>query len=160
MTKADEQSLSDQDAVLASRLETLLQQASELIDQLEAISEQQRHAIESAQVTQIVEVVAKRDPLVQSMLRVGEELRIYIEDDRVRSAIGVGVMEDALHRVAGIEHKMKHLRERDAKDQELMEKTRDSLARQLSGMSTGTNALRAYSTRSKSTNPTMQDKKG
>ncbi len=160
MTRQDTHDSPDQDALLASRLEVLLEQAGELIEQLETISEQQRHAIESAQVSQIVEVVANRDPLVQSMLRVGEELRTYIEDERVRSVVGVSVMENALHRVASFEHKMKHLRERDARDQELMERTRDALARQLSGMNSGTSALRAYSTRSQSPNPTMQDKRG
>ncbi|MBO6738863.1 MAG: hypothetical protein JJ916_03295 [Phycisphaerales bacterium] len=146
--------------LIESRLDALLEETGTLVEQLEAVGAEQRHAVESGQVQQIVEVVAKRDPLVQSIIRVGEELGAFIEDPETKATISPHVLNAALLRIAGYEHTMKRLREQDAQDQQVMEQTRDKLASQLSGMGSGQHALRAYSTRPKSPNPTMQDKRG
>lgn len=150
----------DQIALLESRLESLLNEAGELVDQLQAVGAEQRHAIESGQVQQIVEVVAKRDPIVQSMIRVGEELGAFIEDPATQAVISEQTYSGALLRIAGYEHTMKRLREQDARDQAQMEKTRDKIAAQLAGMGSGKSALRAYSSRPATPNPIMQDKRG
>ena len=150
----------DRLAMLESRLGSLLDEAGELMDQLQAVGDQQRHAIESGQVAQIVEVVAKREPLVQSMIRVGEELGAFIEDPETKSDLPDRTLNAALKRIAGYEHTMKRLREQDARDQLQMEKTRDQLASQLAGMGSGQNALRAYSTRTPTPNPILQDREG
>ena len=150
----------DQLAMLESRLQSLLDETGDLVDQLQAVGAEQRHAIESGQVQQIVEVVAKRDPIVQSMIRVGEELGAFIENPETKAALPEQTLNGALLRIAGYEHTMKRLREQDANDQRLMEQTRDKLASQLAGMGSGKNALRAYSTRSQSPNPILQDKRG
>jgi len=150
----------EQTAMLKSRLESLLDEAGTLVDQLQAVGAEQRHAIESGQVQQIVEVVAKRDPIVQSMIRVGEELGAFIEDPTTKSALSEQTLSSVLLRIAGYEHTMKRLREQDAKDQVLMEQTRDKLAAQLAGMGSGQSALRAYSSKSTPPNPIMQDKRG
>jgi flagellar biosynthesis/type III secretory pathway chaperone len=150
----------DQIALLEARLESLLEETGTLVEQLEAVSSQQQHAIESGQVQQIVEVVAKREPVVQGLVRVGEELGAFIEDPSTRSAIGDQAYNAALRRIAGYEHTMKRLRERDAQDQDRMQAARDQLASQLASMGSGRSALKAYSVRSKATNPTMQDRRG
>lgn len=150
----------DQIALLESRLESLLDEAGVLVDQLQAVGAEQRHAVESGQVQQIVEVVAKRDPIVQSMIRVGEELGAFIEDPTTKTTICEQTLNGALLRIAGYEHTMKRLREQDARDQAQMEQTRDKLAAQLAGMGSGKSALRAYSSRSSTPNPIMQDKRG
>jgi flagellar biosynthesis/type III secretory pathway chaperone len=150
----------DQSALLESRLDSLLTEAGDLIDQLQAVGAEQRHAVESGQVQQIVEVVAKREPIVQSMIRIGEELGAFIENPTTKETIPDRILNGALLRIAGYEHAMKRLREQDAKDQVLMEQARDKLAAQLAGMGSGQSALRAYSTRSVKPNPIMQDRKG
>ncbi|HSG63805.1 MAG TPA: flagellar export chaperone FlgN [Gammaproteobacteria bacterium] len=150
----------DHAALLAARLDALLEEAGTLVDQLEAVGEQQHHAIESGQVHQIVEIVETRDPLVRSLVRVGEELNAFIEDGDARACLDDDVMERALRRIAIYEHTMKRLRERDAKDQQLMEQARDKIASQLASMGSGKNALRAYSSRSTTPNPIMQDRRG
>ena len=127
----------DRADLLAARLEALLAETGSLVDQLEAVGDQQHHAIESGQVRQIVEIVETREPLVRSLVRVGEELNAFI-----------------------YEHTMKRLRERDAQDQQCMEQARDQIASQLAGMGSGKHALRAYSTRSQTPNPIMQDRRG
>jgi len=150
----------DQSALLAARLGTLLDETGTLVDQLGAIGEQQSHAIETGQVRQIVEIVATREPIVQALVRVGEELGALIEDSSTRTMLGDEVMERALRRMAVYEHTMKRLRERDAQDQQRMERARDQLAAQIAGMGAGKSALRAYSPMSRSPNPTMQDRRG
>lgn len=150
----------DQSSLLAARLGALLDEAGTLVDQLGAVGEQQSHAIESGQVRQIVEIVATREPIVRALVRVGEELGALIEDDSTRAMLGDEVMERALRRMAVYEHTMKRLRERDARDQQRMERTRDQLASQLAGMGSGKSALRAYSLRPQTPNPTMQDRRG
>lgn len=150
----------DRADLLAARLEALLAETGSLVDQLEAVGDQQHHAIESGQVRQIVEIVETREPLVRSLVRVGEELNAFIEDRDARTALGDEIMERALRRIAIYEHTMKRLRERDAQDQQCMEKARDQIASQLAGMGSGKNALRAYSTRSQTPNPIMQDRRG
>lgn len=150
----------DQPALLGARLGSLLDEAGTLVEQLEAIGEQQHHAIESGQVRQIVEIVATREPIVRALVRVGEELGAFIEDDSIRAVLGDEVMERALRRMAVYEHTMKRLRERDAQDQRRMERARDQLASQLAGMGSGKSALRAYSPKPQTPNPTMQDRRG
>ena len=150
----------DEHAMLQSRLDALIEETGTLVEQLEAVGAQQRHAIESGQVQQIVEVVAKRDPLVRSIIRVGEELGAFIEDPKTKQTLSEQALNGALLRIAGFEHTMKRLREQDAKDQLLMEQARDKIATQLAGMGSGQSALRAYSSKSKATNPIMQDKRG
>lgn len=153
-------SAEDQSALLHARLEALLEQAGTLIDQLQAVADQQRHAVESEQVQQIVEVVAIREPIVRSMVQVGDELGAFIEDKATQQAIGKPTLERAMRQISSFEHAMKLMRERDAQDQQRMELTRNKLARQLAGTGTGKNALRAYSTKPVNPNPTMQDKQG
>ncbi len=150
----------DHSSLLHARLEALLTHAGTLIEQLEAVGNQQRHAIESEQVQQIVEVVAIREPIVRGMVEVGEELGAFIEDPATRSTLGKATLERALRQVASFEHAMKRMRERDAQDQERMEQTRNKLAQQLAGTGTGKSALRAYSTKTATPNPIMQDKRG
>jgi hypothetical protein len=150
----------DHAAMLQSRLESLLEEAGTLIDQLEAVGARQRQAVESEQVQQIVEIVSIREPIVQGMIRVGEELGAFIEDPGTRTTLGQQTLERALRRIASFEHAMKLMRERDAQDQQHMEQTREKLAVQLAGTGTGRNALRAYSTRNQQPNPIMQDKRG
>ena len=94
------------------------------------------------------------------MIRVGEELGAFIEDAKVRQTLEPQSLNGAMRRIAGYEHTMKRLREQDARDQQLMEQTRDKIASQLAGMGSGQSALRAYSTRSQTPNPTMQDRRG
>jgi len=153
-------SADDQSALLHARLEALLEQTGSLIEQLEAVGNQQRHAVESEQVQQIVEVVAMREPIVRRMVEVGDELGAFIEDKSTQQMIGKATLERAMRQIASYEHAMKLMRERDTHDQDRMERTRAKLVRQLAGTGTGKNALRAYSTKPTSPNPIMQDKEG
>lgn len=153
-------SAEDQSALLRARLDALLEQTGTLIEQLQAVSDQQRQAVESEQVQQIVEVVAIREPIVRSMVQVGDELGAFIEDPSTQQMLGKPTLERALRQIASYEHAMKLMRERDAQDQQRMEQTRAKLVRQLSGTGTGKSALRAYSSKNTNPNPIMQDKRG
>jgi len=162
MTTSNTRSQENQDhaALLSARFDALLDEVGTLVEQLEAVSEQQHHAIKTGQVSQIVEIVATRDPLVRSLVEKGEELGAFIENGDARAAMGNEYMERALRRIAVCEHAMKRLRDRDAQDQRKMEDARDEIASQLAGMGSGKSALRAYSSRSYTPNPTMQDRQG
>ena len=150
----------DQPDPIRERFDALVDEAQELIDSLSVLSGQQRHAIEGGDVAQIVEAVAQREPVVRAIVRVGEELAAFIEDPKALAGIDEQHRTQALLRIAGIEHAMKRLRERDAQDQQQMERTRTQLARQLAGMGAGKTALRAYSSRSQTPDPIMQDREG
>ena len=144
----------------ASRLSSLVDEASSLMDQLSTLSEAQRESVTKGDVEQIIEVVSAREPVVRQIVRVGEEIGAFINDPKMVSRLSDTDRDAALKRIALIEHAMKRLRERDAQDQVRMEEARDGLANQLSGMGAGQSALRAYSTKAKTPNPILQDRKG
>ncbi len=144
----------------ASRLNSLVDEAQELMDQLCALSEGQSKAIESGDVAKIVEVVSSREPVVLGLVSVGEEIAAFIQDPRMIASVHEQDRKDALGRIASIEQMMKRLREQDAQDQKMMESARDKLAEQISGTGAHQNALRAYSSRSSTPNPIMQDREG
>lgn len=144
----------------SSRLDSLVDQAQVLMDQLCAASEGQSRAIESGDVAQVVEIVANREPIVRGLVNVGEEIGAFIQDPEMLALVGEPERDDALKRIALIEHAMKRLRERDAHDQRLMENARNQMAEQLSSVGTNQNALRAYSGRTGSPNPILQDRQG
>ncbi len=143
-----------------ARLTTLVDQAGELMDQLSSISDGQRDAIKAVDVEQIVEYVARREPVVSQLVTVGEEIAAVIQSfDEGLQKPDVSY-NDALTKIASIEHAMKRLREQDAQDQQLMEEAREKLASQLASTGTNQNAMRAYSSRPNTPNPTLQDRQG
>jgi hypothetical protein len=144
----------------SARLNALVDEAQVLMDQLCSISEGQGDAIKSGDIAQVVEIVVNREPVVQSIVRVGEEIGAFIADPSMIDRVDDADRAAALGRISSIEHAMKRLRERDAKDQQLMEEARDGLADQLAGMGTNQNALRAYSNRTGTPNPILQDRQG
>jgi len=145
---------------IESRLDGLIERARDLMEQLTAVSDQQSDAIRSGDVAKIIEIIAQREPLVAQIVDVGEEIGAIVENDELMGVLGREKQGEALRRISTIEHAMKRLRERDGRDQELMVETRDAMARQLAGMGSGKSALRAYSTRSQTPDPIMQDRRG
>ena len=142
-----------------SRLNGLVDQAGELMDQLAEISAGQSEAIQAVDVERVVDFVSRREPIVRRLVVVGEEIAAVIE------AIDGGGQshsehQDALLKITSIEHAMKRLREQDARDQQLMEEARDRLASQLASTGTNQSALRAYSSRGGTPNPVLQDRQG
>ncbi len=144
----------------AVRLNSLVDEATKLMERLGEIAAGQREAIESGEIEQIVEIVTKREPVVRALVCVGEEIDAFINDSQTLALVNEHDQSKAYERIASIEHAMKKLREQDAQDQKLMESTRDRLAGELSLMGTGMNALRAYTTRSGTPNPILQDRQG
>lgn len=145
---------------IGARLGAMVDEAQVLIDQLGLISEQQQGAIREGDVERIVEVVAQRDPLVRRLVDVGGDIGALIENKPLMGEVSDALRDELLRRIANIEHAMKKIRERDARDQQVMESARDKMAKQLAGMGAGRTALRAYSTRKGTPNPTMQDRRG
>lgn len=142
------------------RLGAMVDEAQVLIDQLGLISEQQQGAIREGDVQRIVEVVTQRDPLVRRLVDVGGDIGALIENKPLMGSVSDTLREQLMRRIANIEHAMKKIRERDARDQQVMESARDSIAKQLAGMGAGRTALRAYSSKHGTPNPTMQDRRG
>jgi flagellar biosynthesis/type III secretory pathway chaperone len=143
-----------------SRLHFLVDEAQVLMDRLCDISQQQSQAIEAGEVEQIIEIVTIREPVIRNIVRVGEEIGAFIQDPDSIKQVDRVQRDEALNRIASIEHAMKRLRERDANDQILMEKVRDAMADQLAGLGNGKNALQAYAARPNTPNPILQDREG
>jgi len=161
MTKSSNTPDSDASASSqAARLSSLVDQAKTLMDQLCDISNVQTDAIKSGEIDQVVEIVAKREPLVRGLVCVGEEIGAFITDPKMIGAVDDVQRSNALDRIASIEQSMKKLREHDAQDQKLMESARDGLANQLASMGAGMNALRAYTSRTATPSPILQDRQG
>tara|TARA_R110002072_G_scaffold42064_19_gene118446 strand:+ start:30845 stop:31330 length:486 start_codon:yes stop_codon:yes gene_type:complete len=144
----------------AARLSSLVDEAQGLMDELVSISVGHTDAIKGGDVAKIVEIVSTREPIVASLVRVGEEIGAFIADPDAIAKVGDAECEQAFKRIGAIEHTMKRLRERDAQDQILMESARDQLAGQLAGMGTGKTALRAYKPNQGTPNPILQDRQG
>jgi len=142
------------------RINSLIDQAQKLMDRLCAIGEEQRDAIRSGEVDRMVEMVATREPIVRTLVRVGEEIGAFLEDPGMVSRLSDTDRVNALGRIDSIRQVMESLRARDEQDQKLMEKTRDGLADQLATTGTNQSALRAYSGRSSTPNPILQDRQG
>ncbi len=151
---------STQSSLETARLNSLVDEAKMLMDRLGEIAAGQREAIESGEIEQIVEIVTKREPIVRGLVCVGEEIDALINDPKTLALVNAHDRSKAYERIASIEHAMKKLRQQDAQDQELMESIRDRLAGELSLMGTGISALRAYTTRSGTPNPILQDRHG
>ncbi len=144
----------------SARLNSLVEKAKVLMDQLSAIAVRQTDAIESGDIEQIVEIVTKREPVVRGLVCVGEEIDAFISNPEAIALVNERERSKAFDRISSIEHAMRKLRERDVQDQKLMESTRDRLADELGSMGTGMSALRAYTTRSATPNPILQDRQG
>ena len=143
-----------------TRLNSLVDEAQALMDQLGAISDGQHYAIRSGDIAQVLEVISKREPVVNGLVSVGEEIEAFIKDPGMLAKVPSDERSAALERITLIEIAMGKLREHDAQDQKIMESTRDGLASQLAGMGTGKSALRAYSSRTSTPNPTLHDRQG
>ena len=144
----------------SARLDSLVDQAQDLMGQLSAVSNGQGMAIESGDIAKVVEIVTIREPIVRGLVNVGEEIGAFIQDPKMISKMSQRDQDGALKRIALIELAMKRLREQDAKDQGLMEAARDAMANELASMGTNQSALRAYSGRSATPNPILQDRQG
>lgn len=143
-----------------ARLTTLVDQAGELMNQLSTISDGQSEAIKAVDVERIVEYVARREPVVGQLVTVGEEIAAVIQSIDGGQRKPDSSHKAALTKIASIEHAMKRLREQDTRDQQMMEAAREKLAGQLASTGTNQNAMRAYSSRPSTPNPTLQDRQG
>jgi flagellar biosynthesis/type III secretory pathway chaperone len=148
------------DGALGDRLSLLVDRAQSLVNQLDALSASQSEAISSGQVEQIIELVTTREPLVSEIVTVGEEIGAILSDPEFGSRLNEQVHAQTLDQISQIESVMHRLRDRDAQDQKRMETTRDELAGQLVEMGSAQSALRAYSGRSGTPNPILQDRQG
>ncbi|MGV6814881.1 MAG: hypothetical protein ACWA5W_07740 [Phycisphaerales bacterium] len=144
----------------ADRLGSLIEQADSLMGQLKSLSKEQALVIESGDVAQIIEMVSLREPIVQGLVLVGEEIGAFIENTEAMAQLSAAQRREALSQIAAIEGSMKEVRQQDERDQAAMEKVRDAMADQMSMMGAGQNALRAYSSRPSAPNPILQDRQG
>ena len=143
-----------------ARLDSLIEQAQSLMAQLVTLSKDQSQVIESGDVAQIIEIVSLREPVVQGLVSVGEEIGAFIENKQAMESLQSKDRDEAFSRIASIEETMKLVRDRDAQDQRAMEKARDSMSGQLAVMGTNRSALKAYSSRSGTPGPILQDREG
>ncbi len=157
MTKSTD---TNQQQAKPARLDSLIEQAQSLMAQLIDLSKEQSQIIESGDVAQIIEIVSLREPIVQGLVNVGEEIGAYIENKDAMASLQSKVRDEAIGQIASIEESMKIVRERDAQDQQAMERARDSMSGQLAVMGTNRSALKAYSSRSGTPGPILQDREG
>lgn len=144
----------------SSRLNSLVDQAGSLMDQLSEMSETQSQAIQAVDIDKIVEYVSRREPVIGQLVIVGEEIEAIISTIDQRNQSSSVSYKAALAKITTIEHAMKRLREQDARDQQSMEAAREKLSDQMASSGTNQSALRAYSAKPATPNPILQDRQG
>ncbi len=138
------------------RINVLLEQMRMLCSQIDQVGIEQQRLLDDDLLEEFVALLNSRNPLIESLAKTSVLVEQCLDGQRldkdlVRSARGrLDEMAEIVKEVLG----------RDAKQQVIVEKRRDELSKQLNGVGTTRNAMRAYSGGDHRPNPTLQDQEG
>lgn len=138
------------------RIDALLSQMRLLCTQIEAIGIEQQRLLDEEKLEEFVSSLNSRNPKIESLAQAGELVERFLASD----GVGVTQVQSARAQLAEMATMVEGILKRDADQHEVVEKRRNELSKQLSGVGTARNAMRAYSGAKRSTNPTLQDRKG
>jgi ABC-type transporter Mla subunit MlaD len=128
----------------------------ELCSQLDAIGVQQQKLLETDQLEAFVESLSSRNPKIQALTRAGQTIEKLLDSD----GVDVRQIQSAREQLDEMSATIEGILRRDAQQQAIVEKRRDELSKQLTGVGVSRNAMRAYRGGSRSPNPTLQDREG
>tara|TARA_R110000744_G_scaffold944_6_gene3479 strand:- start:567 stop:1019 length:453 start_codon:yes stop_codon:yes gene_type:complete len=138
------------------RIDALLSQMRMLCTQIEAIGVEQQRLLDEDMLEEFVSSLNSRNPKIESLAQAGELVERYLDSD----GVGVAQVQSARAQLAEMAVMVEVILKRDAEQHEVVEKRRGELSKQLSGVGTARNAMRAYGGGKRSPNPTLQDRKG
>ena len=133
----------DSDAQWADGLERRLALAEELFERLGSLGERQRELVEQGDAPGVLEILRERQEIVSRIAEMSEGLEPFrARWDRVAPGLDAerrGIIQarlDSLTDAAG------QIARRDEEDRRTLERKRDELARELSGLDSGRAAIR------------------
>ncbi len=140
----------------SERVEALLQEMRTLCSQIDEIGTQQQRLLDADQLEEFVASLNSRNPKIQSLARTSELVEKLLASD----GVNVTQIQSARTQLAEMSSMVEAILKRDAEQQAVVEKRRDELSKQLTGVGASRNAMRAYRGGNRQPNPTLQDRKG
>lgn len=138
------------------RVDALLTQMRTLCSQIDAIGVEQQRLLDADELEAFIESLNSRNPKIETLAKTSVLVEQYLECD----GVGVDQVRSARSQLDEMSMTVAKILKRDAEQQIIVERRRDELSKQLSGVGTGRSAVRAYSGGSARPNPTLQDRKG
>lgn len=140
----------------SERVEALLQEMRTLCSQIDEIGTQQQRLLDADQLEEFVASLNSRNPKIQSLARTSELIEKLLASD----GVNVTQIQSARTQLAEMSSMVETILKRDADQQAVVEKRRNELSKQLTGVGASRNAMRAYRGGNRQPNPTLQDRKG
>jgi DNA repair exonuclease SbcCD ATPase subunit len=150
--------MTDRDAQSAQseRVEALLEEMRTLCTQIDEIGNEQQRLLDADQLEEFVASLNARNPKIQTLAQTSELVEKLLESD----GVSINLIQSARSQLGEMSSMVEAILKRDADQQSVVEKRRDELSKQLSGVGTSRNAMRAYRGANRQPNPTLQDRKG
>lgn len=126
-------------------------------ERLCAISDEHSRLIDDGHIEEFVRVLDDRAPVIHALEKVSAELREILSDDTQAAARELAPVRREVDRLVS---SVRAVLERDAVNQRVVERKRDELANQLSGVNTSKGAIKAYSAGARRPGPKLQDRQG
>ncbi len=131
------------------------------LERLERLAERQAALIERGDTDGLLALLAERQPLVDELAGLTEEVQPYREAwAEVARALGPVDGERAMREAEWMESAAARLAERDRRDAAMLEARRDALAQEISAMPSARGAVAAYSRGASAIGARFQDREG
>lgn len=140
----------------SERVRSLLAEMRVLCSQIDEIGAQQQRLLDADELEAFVESLNSRNPKIQTLAQAGQLVEKLLDSD----GFDVKQIESAREQLDEMSSMIQAILKRDADQQAVVEHRRDELSKQLTGVGTSRNAMRAYRGGNKAPNPTLQDRKG
>lgn len=141
------------------RIDSMLGQMRMLCAQIDEIGQEQQRLLEADRLEDFVAALSSRNPKIESLAQAGVLVEGFLDCDGV-GGIGGDQVQSARRQLDEMAEVVAGILKRDAEQQVVVEKRRDELSRQLSGVGNSQKAVRAYSGGGHRPNPTLQDREG
>lgn len=138
------------------RIDALIGQMRGLCAEIDAMGLEQQRLLDEDMLEEFVASLNSRNPKIESLAQAGTSVEKLLQSD----GVGVGQIQTARQQLEEMSAMVAGILKRDAEQQVIVEKRRDELSKQLSGVGTTRNAMRAYSGGDRAPNPTLQDREG
>ncbi|MBL4809526.1 MAG: hypothetical protein JKY43_05655 [Phycisphaerales bacterium] len=138
------------------RIDVLLGQMKMLCTQIDQIGLEQQRLLDEDLLEEFVVLLNSRNPKIETLAQTAE----LVEQLLNGQGVGQVLVQSARGQLDGMAAVVAEILSRDAKQQVIVEKRRDELSKQLSGVGATRNAMRAYSGGDRRPNPTLQDREG
>ncbi|MBO6512817.1 MAG: flagellar protein FliT [Phycisphaerales bacterium] len=138
------------------RVDTLLTQMRTLCAQIDAIGEKQQQLLDADELEAFVESLNSRNPMIESLAAKSSQVEQFLECD----GVGADLVSSARAQLDEMSTTVTKILKRDAEQQVVVERRRDELSKQLSGVGNGRTAVRAYGGAQPQPKPNFQDREG